>query len=180
MRTKRTMLSAILSIALAVVPIAVAAQATDEELATPSHWTGTNTQLPNWIPPGAEIEFFPWGYRNTAGLTFNIEADDPRAAGEVNMVYVYDISDGEYVMGRGTGIARLVNDGGTFEGPVYVIDYPDGSEFRMSLMDGQDGYEGLALSMTDFISPGSAAGHPQGLIWEGEAPPIPDPDALPE
>ncbi len=49
----------------------------------------------------------------------------------------------------------------------------------MALMDGQDGYAGLSYSMTDFISP-AGDGQMQGLIWEGEAAPLPDADALPE
>ncbi len=85
----------------------------------------------------------------------------------------------EYGVGRGTGLVRLVNEGGTFEGPLYVVCYPDGSELRMALMEGQDGYEGLTSTMTNFLSP-SGEGQPQGLIWEGEAPPLPDADALPE
>ena len=49
----------------------------------------------------------------------------------------------------------------------------------MALMEGQDGYEGLTLTMTDFVSP-SGEEQAQGLIWEGEAPPLLDADALPE
>jgi len=177
MRTNRTTLAALLSISLAVVPCAAAAQATDEAPATPSHWTGTNTQGLNFTVPDVYVEFFDWGYRSPMGLTFTQEADDPRAAGEVKMVYYYDLALGSS-MGRGTGLARLVNDGGAFQGPVHVVYYPDGSEFRMSLMEGQDGYEGLALVMTDVISPSGEA-NTQGLIWEGQAP-VPDADLLPE
>ena len=36
-----------------------------------------------------------------------------------------------------------LNEGGSFEGPVNVVYYPDGSEFRMALMEGKGGYEGL-------------------------------------
>ena len=52
MRTNRTTLAAVLSIALAVVPGAVAAQSADEQLATPSYWTATQTEGPNFVVPG--------------------------------------------------------------------------------------------------------------------------------
>ena len=94
------------------------------------------------------------------------------------MALVWDYTGTSRGMGHGTGVSRLVNEGGSFEGIVHAVSYPNGSEFRMGLMEGQDGYEGLTLTMTDFIDP-SGEGQPQGLIWEGEAPPLPDADVLP-
>jgi hypothetical protein len=178
MHANRTALAALLSIGLAVVPSAAAAQTADTEPAAVSYWTATETVGPRFVPPGAEVEFFDWGYRNTMGLTYDIEADDPRAAGTVSIVFVFDQPRGGS-MGRGTGIARLVNEGGTFEGPLHVVYYPDGSEFRMALMEGHGGYEGLAYSMTNYISP-TGEEQSQGLIWEGEPPPVPAVDMLPD
>ena len=112
-------------------------------------------------------------------MTYTSDADDPRASGDVTVALVWDYTGLSATdMGHGTGISRLVNDGGSFEGTVHAIAYPDGSEFRMALMDGQGGYEGLTMTMTQAISP-SGEGPAQGLIWEGEAPLLPDADALP-
>lgn len=177
MRTNRTVLAGVLALTLTAVPGVVAAQI-DVEQSAPSHWTAVETRGPSFGVPDAGIEFFDWGYRTTSGITFKSESDDPRASGDIAMVYVMDWSD-EYGLGRGTGLARLVNQGGSFEGPVHVVYYPDGSEFRMALMAGRDGYEGLTYTMTNFLDP-SGNGQSQGLIWEGEAPALPDADMLPE
>ncbi len=177
MRTNRTTLAAMLSIALAVLPGAVAAQSADEELETPSYWTGTESAMSSQGVPGGEVAGFPWGYRTTVGVRATSEADDPRASGDLTMVLFYDDA-GAYDIARATGLVRLANEGGAFQGPIHVFYYPDGSEFRMALLEGQEGYEGLTLSMTNFLDP-SGEGQPQGLIWEGEVP-VPDADLLPE
>lgn len=178
MRTDRATLTGVLALTFAVLPAVAAAQTVDEESSAPSHWTAVETSGPNFAVPDAGIDLYPWGYRQTMGLTFTSESDDPRASGDIDMVYVIDWSD-EYDLGRGIGLARLVNEDGSFEGPVNVVYYPDGSEFRMALMEGKGGYEGLTYSMTNYLDP-SGKGQSQGLIWEGEAPPLPDADALPE
>lgn len=178
MRTSRTTLAAMLSLALAIVPAAAVAQAADGEPATPSYFTSTETRLPDFQVPAGEFGSNSFGYRSTVGLKVVAEADDPRASGDITAIFTYDMSyNGD--IGRGTGLARLVNEGGTFEGPLHVVYYPDGSEFRMAMLEGQDGYEGLTYVMTNFLDP-SGNGKPQGLIWEGDPPALPDADALPE
>ena len=176
MRTNRTTLAAVLSIALALVPGAVAAQSADEQPATPSYWTATQTQGDGFFVPGP-VETLPGAYRTSVGLTYTVEATDPRASGDASVALVWDYKPAG--MGRGTGVTRLVNEGGSWEGTAHAIAFPDGTEFRMVLSDGQDGYEGLTLTMTDFVSP-SGEEQVQGLIWEGEAPPLLDEDVLPE
>ena len=178
MRTQRMILSGAVALALAMAPAAVAAQASDPEApAPPSHWTGSTTSGPGFSVPNGEVGFFDWGYRTTMGLTFALESDDPRAAGDLQMVYVLDWSD-KHDIGRGTGLARLTNEGGSFIGPVNVIYYPDGSEFRMALMEGQGGSDGLTYSMSNFLD-GEGGEQSQGLIWEGEPPALPDAELLP-
>jgi hypothetical protein len=178
MRTNRTTLAVMSSIALAVVAGPVAAQSTDEAPATPSYWTCTQTEGPSFAVDGP-IGVIPGGYRTTVGLTYTGEADDPRAAGDGAVALVYDYTGitGNPIA-RGIGVSRLVNAGGSWEGTIHALSYPDGSAFRMAMMEGQDGYEGLALTMTNFISP-SGDEQCQGLIWEVEAPPPPDVSALP-
>lgn len=177
MRTNRTTLAAMLSIALAVVPGAVAVQSADEQPATASHWTGTDTEGQGFPVPDGETGYFDWGYRTTVGKTYTVEADDPRAAGVVSVALVIDFADNG--ISRGVGPGRLVNEGGSWEGTVHFFGYPDGSMVRMALMDGQDGYAGLSYSMTNFISP-SGEEQAQGLIWEGDVPQLSAADALPE
>jgi hypothetical protein len=177
MRTNRITLAAALSIVLAILPCTVAAQAADETPPTPSYWTSTETDWQDFVIPDAKFESFPWGYRNTVGFSVTQEASDPRASGDITVVYAVDQSRGDPLLGRGAGRFRLVNEGGAFEGTIDVIYFPDDSEFRMALAEGKDGYEGLTLAMTNFLEPGGE-GQPQGLIWEGELLP-PDADLLP-
>ncbi len=125
MRTNRTTLAAVLSIALAFVPGAVAAQSADEQPATTSHWTGTTTEGPGFGVPDGEMGYFDWGYRTTVGRTYTVEADDPRAAGVVSMALVIDTADNG--ISRGVGPSRLVTEGGSWEGTVHFFHYPDGS-----------------------------------------------------
>lgn len=177
MRANRTTIAAMLSIALAVAPSVVAAQAADEELKTPNYWTSIDTEVPGFTVPGGETATFDWGYRTTVGRSYTVEADDPRISGDVDIALVFDFANSG--MFRGVGRSRNVNEEGTFEGTVHVVGYPDGSQFRMVVAEGKDGYEGLTYTMTSFLDP-SGEGQTQGLIWEGEAPPLPDADALPE
>ena len=178
MRTNRTVLAGVLTLALAIVPTVAAAQTGDEEPSTPSYWTSTYTQGPRFAVPDGEVGYDVWGYRTTMGLTYTAEADDPRASGDISIVFVHDWST-KAELGRGLGLSRLVNEGGSFEGPINVVYYPDGSEFRMALMEGQGGYEGLSYTMTNHLDP-SGNGQTQGLIWEGDLPELPNVDMLPE
>ena len=177
MRTNRTTRAAVLSIALVLAPGVGAAQSADEEPAAVSHWTSSPTALQSLGVSGGPQGFFDWGYRTTMELTGTVDADDSRASGDLTMVIVMDFADNG--MFRGEGRSWLVNDDGTFEGTVNVIHYADGSEFRMVLAEGKDGYEGLSFAMTEFLDP-TGEGQEQGLIWEGEIPPVPDASALPE
>ena len=177
MRTNRSAIASLLALSLAIVPATVAVAEADGELTTPSHWTGTETQGPNFAVPDGDVGFSDSSYRTTIGLTYTAEADDPRASGDISIVLVYDWSS-TVDLGRATGLARLVNEGGSFEGPINVVYYDDGSEFRMALMEGKDGYEGLSYSMTNFLD-ASGSGKSQGLIWEGEPPALPSADQLP-
>jgi hypothetical protein len=176
MRTNRITFAVVLSIALAVVSSAVAAQSTDEDLATPSYWTGTQTEGDGFFVDGP-VGTIPGGFRTTVGLTYTAEASDPRAAGDAWLALVYDYTPSG--MEYGVGPSRLVNEGGSWEGTAHATAYPDGSEFRIALMDGRDGYEGLTLTMTNYIDP-SGGENVQGLIWKGDAAPLLDASVLPE
>ena len=178
MRTNRTTLAAVLLTTLVVVPATAVAQSADEESAPVSHLTCTNTDGPSFTPGELEMGRFDWGYRSTVGRTFTADASDPRASGDIAAALVYD-STGDNEMSRGTAIARLVNEGGSWLGPVYWMYYPDRSEFFMAMMDGQDGYDGLTLTMTRVISP-TGEEHCQGLIWEGDPPALLDTGSLPD
>lgn len=180
MRTARMMLAGMLTLAMSTVPATVAAQVDDAEPpVSPAHWTGDEVAEPSFsVTGGSGYESFPWGYRTTLGVAATARSDDPRAAGDLEIVFTLDWSEG-LNLGRGTGLARLVNEGGSFEGPVNVVYYPDGTEFRMAIMEGKDGYEGLTYSMTNVIDP-IDGGLSQGLIWEGDVPPLPDAQLLPD
>jgi len=154
-----------MSIALVLAPGTIAARSAGDVPAV-SHWTSTETEEERFYVDGP-VEVLPGGYRTTVGVTLQVNADDPRASGDLTMVFVYDYAPTS--VGRGLGIARLVNEGGSFQGSVHFAYYPDGSAFRLALMEGQGGYEGLAYTMTSYID-SSGEGQTQGLIWEGEVP----------
>jgi hypothetical protein len=172
-------MAGILAIALAATPGAILAQDGDaEELPVPAYLTATDTETGTFVVP-FDYERFDWGTRQSAGLRYQTTSDDPRAAGDIDMVFTYDTASSDSDMGRGVGLARLTNDGGSWIGPVHVIYYPDGSEARFAVLEGQDGYAGLSYAMTNFLD-GQGGEQSQGLIWEGELPPLPDSESLPD
>jgi hypothetical protein len=127
------------------------------------------------------MERFEWGIRHAVGFRVESESTDPRVTGEIDVIFTLDEARDSEIgeIGRGTGVARLTNEGGSWLGPLYVIYYPDGSEFRYAIMEGSGGYEGLTSTMTNY-SGLDKAGQPQWIIWEGDPPPVPDADLLPE
>jgi hypothetical protein len=110
------------------------------------------------------------------GFSVIVESTDPRITGDLDVIYTYDQSG---AIGRGAGLARLVNDGGVWQGPLTVLYYPDGTEFRIAVMEGNGEYEGLTYVTTNSLDV-SGVGQPQGLIWEGGMPPVPDAEQLPD
>lgn len=177
MRTSVKAIAGVLALALAAAPGAVLAQTGDpEELPLPAYWTSTEERTGGFSVE-TDITSFPWGFRRTVGFSVEATADDPRVTGEIDVVFTYDTALIEDI-GRGVGLARLANDGGSWVGPIHVLYYPDGSEFRFIRLEGQGGYEGLTLLETNFVD-NTGRERPQGLIWEGEVP-LPDLDSLPD
>lgn len=179
MRTVRGTCTVLIALALSAAPVATAAQSSDADAdSAPAYSTGTERQTDMWVVPGATVERFPWGVRNTVGLSMESESTDPRVTGEIEVVFTFDEVRASK-MGRGTGVVRLVNDGGSWLGPLYVIYYPDGSEFRYAIMEGSGDYEGLTSTMTNYIGP-DQIGQPQSIVWAEDPPPVPDAEMLPE
>jgi hypothetical protein len=177
MRTTAKSIAGILALALAATPGAVIAQAGDaEDMPVPAYWTSIEERA-GAISVDPNPQQFDWGYRSTTGFKVKVTGDDPRVAGDIDVVFTHDRVLGQDI-GRGLGIARLVNDGGSWVGPVHVLFYPDGSEFRFIRLEGQGGYEGLTLLETNFVD-STGREQPQGLIWEGEVP-LPDLASLPD
>lgn len=179
MRTSSTTMSGVLAIALAAMPgIVLAQDGGSEELPVPAYVTATDAYAGGFVVD-FDYQRLDWGTRQTTGVSYETTSNDPRIAGHIDMVFTYDTAASDSDMGRGLGLARLTNDGGSWIGPVHVIYYPDGTEFRYALMEGQGGYEGLSYAMTNFLD-GEGGEQPQGLIWEGELPTLPAVESLPE
>ena len=165
-----------LALTLTLTPgIMMAQSEADEMLPTPTYLTGTE-QGDRYFSVDGDTEVFPWGTRRTVGFSVIVESTDPRITGDLDVVYTYDEAG---ALTRGSGLARLVNDGGVWQGPATVLRYPDGDEFRIAVMEGSGGYEGLTYVTTNSID-AYGVGQPEGLIWEGGLPPMPDAEQLPD
>ena len=179
MRTVRGTCSVLIALALSAAPVATAGQSSDADAdTTPAYSTATERQTDMWGVPGTPTERFDWGIRRTFGFSVETDSTDPRLSGDMDVVFTLDEARDSQA-GRGTGVARLTNDGGSWIGPLYVVTYPDGSEFRYAIMEGRGSYEGLTSTMTNFIGAGES-GQPQLIIWAGDPPPVPDAELLPE
>ena len=176
MRTAKMAGGGLLTLALTLTPgIMMAQSEADEVLPTPTYLTGTE-QDARYFSVDSDTEVFPWGTRRTVGFSVIVESTDPRITGDLDVVYTYDEAG---ALTRGSGLARLVNDGGVWQGPATVLRYPDGDEFRIAVMEGSGGYEGLTYVTTNSTD-AYGVGQPEGLIWEGGLPPMPDAEQLPD
>jgi hypothetical protein len=176
MRTAKMTGAGLVTLALTLTPgVTMAQSEADEMLPTPTYLTGTE-QDAGLFSVDSNTEVFPWGTRETVGFSRVVESTDPRIMGDLDVVYTYDQAG---ALARGTGLARLVNDGGEWQGPVTILYYPDGDEFRIAVMEGSGGYEGLTYVMTNSVDV-YGVGQPEGLIWEGGLPPVPNAEQLPD
>ena len=121
------------------------------------------------------------GSESAAGGVFErlvrIDVSDPRVRGEARQVLHIEAAPGVGLQ-RSTGVMRLENEWGAWEGVVHGVRYPDGSELEYGWLVGQDAYEGFSY----FHSTGGHAAETErtveGAIWPGEPPPMPDPSLL--
>lgn len=107
-----------------------------------------------------------------------VDAADPRVRGEARQVLHIEVAPGVGLQ-RSTGVMRLANEWGAWEGVVQRTRYPDGSELEYGWLAGQDTYEGFSYFHSARGLATEAKQAVEGAIWPGEPPPMPDPSLLP-
>lgn len=107
-----------------------------------------------------------------------VDAADPRVRGEARQVFHIEVAPAAGLQ-RSTGVMRLENGWGAWEGAVHGVRYPDGSELEYGWLEGHGAYEGFSY----FHSTGGPAAETErtveGAIWPDEPPSMPDPSLLP-
>ncbi len=107
-----------------------------------------------------------------------VVASDPRASGKARQIAHIEVAPGVGLQ-RSTGVMRLENEWGVWEGVVHAARYPDGSELEYGWLAGQDAYEGFSYFHSTRGHAAETERTVEGAIWPGEPPPMPDPSLLP-
>jgi hypothetical protein len=107
-----------------------------------------------------------------------VDASDPRVRGEARQVMSVESAPGVGLQ-RSTGLMRLENEWGAWEGTIHGVRYPDGSELEYSWLQGRGAYEGFSYFHSTRGHPAETGRTIEGAIWPGEPPPAPDPSSLP-
>ncbi|MEA2026982.1 MAG: hypothetical protein U9O18_09865 [Chloroflexota bacterium] len=107
-----------------------------------------------------------------------VVASDPRASGEARQIVHIEEAPGVGLQ-RSTGVMRLENEWGVWEGVVHGARYPDGSELEYGWLEGEDTYAGFSYFHSTRGQSTGAERAVEGAIWPGEPPPMPDPSLLP-
>jgi hypothetical protein len=107
-----------------------------------------------------------------------VDASDPRVRGEARQVLHIEEAPG-VGLERSTGMMRLENDWGAWEGDVNGARYPDGSELEYGWLTGEGVYAGYTYFLSIQTPSAGTDRVLEGAIWPGEPPPIPDPSLLP-
>ena len=107
-----------------------------------------------------------------------VDVSDPRVGGEARQVMHLEAAPGVGLQ-RSTGVMRLENDWGTWEGVVHGVRYPDGSELEYGWLEGHETYEGFSYFHSTRGHPAETGRTVEGAIWPGEPPSAPDPSLLP-
>ena len=106
-----------------------------------------------------------------------IETDDPRIRGKARQLLAIEDAP-EAGLERSTGVMRLENEWGAWEGIVKGVRYPDGTEIEYGWLTGEVAYAGFTYFHSTRDHPAEAERVLEGAIWPGEHPPMPDPSLL--
>ena len=107
-----------------------------------------------------------------------VDESDPRVRGEARQVMYIEAAPGVGLQ-RSTGVMRLENEWGAWEGTIYGVRYPDGSELEYGWLQGHETYEGFSYFYSTRGHPAGTGRTVEGAIWPGEPPSAPDPSFLP-
>ena len=182
MRAIKTTTISILALGLlAGSTVGVAAQ--DEEAtiepSTPAIVTGT--MLGDGEPVQDGVETMVDGVSQNRGGLFGgrqFEADDPRLTGVVSMAANGDLRTVEGTLAFLQSIhQRIENEEGSWSGQCDALVIADGRPDPLTcLFSGEGAYDGLSAYLV-FENPEQPPFPYQGLIFEGELPPMPEPPA---
>jgi hypothetical protein len=114
----------------------------------------------------------------TVRRTLRVDVGDPRVDGDAIVLSLAEEAPATGLR-RATGLMRLENVWGAWEGVVYAVHYPDGSELEYGWLAGQGTYEGFSYFHHIRGHSDGAEWAVEGAIWPGEPPPMPDPSLLP-
>ena len=107
-----------------------------------------------------------------------VDGSDPRVHGEARQVMYIEAAP-RVGLQRSTGVMRLENDWGAWEGTIYGVRYPNGSELEYGWLEGHEAYEGFSYFHSTRGHPAETGRTVEGAIWPGEPPSAPDPSFLP-
>ena len=107
-----------------------------------------------------------------------VDASDPRVRGLARQVMYIESARGVGLQ-RSTGLMRLENEWGAWEGAIHGVRYPDGSELEYGWLEGHGSYEGFSYFQSTRGHPAETGRTVEGAIWPGEPPSAPDPSFLP-
>jgi hypothetical protein len=107
-----------------------------------------------------------------------VDASDPRVRGEARQVMSIESAPGVGLL-RSTGLMRLENEWGAWEGAIHGARYPDGTELEYGWLEGHGAYDGYSYFHSTRGHPAETGRTVEGAIWPGEPPPAPDPSSLP-
>jgi hypothetical protein len=107
-----------------------------------------------------------------------LDVEDRRADGTATVSLLTEQAPAAGLQ-RSSGVMRLENAWGAWEGVVYAVRYPDGTELEYGWLTGRDAYEGFSYFHHIRGHSTEAERAVEGAIWPGEPPPMPDPSLLP-
>ena len=107
-----------------------------------------------------------------------IEVGDPRIDGTAHQSLRVENAPAAGVQ-RSTGVMRLDNDWGTWEGVVNGVRFPDGTIVEYGWLTGRGAYDGFSYFHSTHGPSAGTERAIEGAIWPGEPPSMPDPSLLP-
>ncbi len=174
MRRVRMTLIGILALVLSAAPVVALAQTPEEVDPTVLMFTTISETLDQDVIVSGTIEQFIGGNRAVHQLTGTIASEDPRLAGDPEAVYTLEWNRSANLR-RGSGIVRIVNADGAWEGPFTLVEVPDGPTLNHGTLVGEGAYSGLTRyefhTESDACQPTNCV---DVMVWPGELPPLPD------
>jgi hypothetical protein len=119
-----------------------------------------------------------WEVDGTVQRIVVVDASDSRVSGEGRQVLRLEDAPGTG-MQHWSGLMRLEDEWGAWEGPFNGARFPDGSALEYGWLTGQGTYEDLSYFYSTRDQADEAERAVEGAIWPGEPPPMPDPSLLP-